>query len=323
MKGTEEYKNKYKNMTEKRIAENSDLDYLKDFYYFVKVKPKATTVYNYIGAVINFMRYNNLTDPSDLKLIHFTRYMAHIDNLKQSTQIATYHALQKYSKFLVANKINEDFMAFIDRPEFYEDQETKEKRSNSYLTENEIRNIIKSIMSSNKSDIWKQRDYTIIILLLTSGLRCSAVYKLDINDINFDKNTITVTEKRDNVRNIIIPDITMDELAKWIKMRGLIDNIKTPAVFVSNQRSRMDQRSLYRITNKYGDIEGKRIHPHMYRSTFGTNVWKNSGDLFLTQKSMGHSSPKTTELYIRGEDEAIMEKTANIAGNYISSLLYE
>lgn len=318
MRGVEEYKNKFKKRTENKILCNNDIEYLEDFYYFVKVKPKESTVYNYINYVINFLRFNNITKPEDLKLIHFTRYMAHIDDQKQSSQIAIYHALQKYSKFLSANKINEDYMSYVDRPEFYEDQETKSKREKSFLTEDEIKSIINSVMNSNKSDVWKQRDYTIILLLLTSGIRCSALYKLDVSDVNFSNNSIVVTEKRDNVREIILPVITMIELRKWIDLRNTLDVNNIDALFVSNQKSRMDSRSISRVSSKYGYIEGKSVHPHMYRSTFGTTMWKKSGDLFLTQKSMGHSNPKTTELYIRGEDRAIKERTASIMEDYIS-----
>ena len=320
MNGAEEMKEKFKKRTENKINENRDIKYLSDFYYFVKIKPKATTVYNYINYVIRFMRFNNITDPSDIRLLHYTKYMASIDNETQSYQIAVYHALQKYSKFLSVNKICDDYMEAIERPSFFEKQETKVKRENGYLTEQEASKILNSIIV-NINNAWQVRDYAIIILFLTSGIRCSALCNLDIKDIDFDNHTIIVTEKRSTIREIVVPTQTIDAIKNWLVYRNSMVDNNEPSLFISNRKTRLDNRSVYRIANKYGNIEGKRIHPHTFRATYGTTLYRRTNDLYFVQKNMGHSNPRTTELYIRGEDASIKEKSSMIMNEVLNDIL--
>ena len=95
-----------------------------------------------------------------------------------------------------------------------------------------------------------------------------------------------------------------------MKTRSEILNGKEEdALFISNQRVRMDQSSISRVVNKYASgIKGKRITPHKLRATYASTIYNESKDLYLTQKCMGHSSPKMTETYIRGQKDVNREK---------------
>jgi integrase len=63
----------------------------------------------------------------------------------------------------------------------------------------------------------------------------------------------------------------------------------------------MDQATIYRIVNKYAaNIKDKHITPHKLRATYGTHLYNETKDVYFVQNCMGHSSPKTTETYIRG-----------------------
>ena len=314
MNGAEEYKEKFIKMTERRISKNSDIDGLEDFYYYLLGENSPSSTYNYLNYVINFIRYSNITNIKDITLNSYNKYLASLINDTPSYRIAVHTALKKFSAFLAANKICEDYMLLKKRPQFSEKQETIIKRNEGVFSQDEINGAIKNILSSNKNDIWKQRDYVIVLVLLSSGIRCSALCKLDLSDINFTKNSITVTEKRNTVREILLPQKTINELELWLQLRKSISGLDTNAVFVSNQKTRMSQRSVFRLVNKY---TGK--HPHVCRSTYGTTLYKQSnGDLYLTQMNMGHSNPKTTELYIRGENDSIKEKAVNIMDNYLN-----
>ena len=317
MNGENEYKEQNKKKIENKIHNNSDIPYIEDYYYYVKTNKTLSTVYNYINYVINFLRFTNVDNPSNIKLLDYTKYMASLDDETPSYQIAVYSALKTYSEFLYANKLNDHHMTFVKRPKFYETQETKIRRENSYLTKDEVDTVLSSILSSDTKEVWKARDYAIILMLLTSGIRCSALFKLDIKSIDLNKGAIYVHEKGDNVREIFIPSKTVDAVSNWMKLRNINVADKNEALFISNQRSRLNQRSIYRITNKYGYIEGKTVHPHIFRSTFGSFLHEMSnGDLYFVQECMGHSNPKTTELYIRGRRDNIKEKARCIMSNY-------
>ena len=316
MTGREEYKMDFRNKTIKKLNENNDLKYLEDFYYYI-AKKEPTTVYNYINYVIAFLRKLDISDPSCITFNSYNKYTAMLVEETSSYQIAVYSALKKFSTFLYANKICEsDYMQNVERPKSYEKQETKIKRQNSVLTKEEIVEMLSNVKESAKNNIWKQRDYAIIVLFLTSGIRSSALYKLDLNDVNFNNNTIVVTEKRDNVREIILPQSTMDEIIKWVDIRNTL-NPKTDALFISNQKTRISSKTIYRIVNEYGSVNNRNGHPHILRSTYGTMLYENTGDLYLTQTNMGHSNPKTTELYIRGKDIDVKKKAAQVIENCI------
>ena len=64
----------------------------------------------------------------------------------------------------------------------------------------------------------------------------------------------------------------------------------------------MTENSISDVTKKYAfTIKGKNISPHKLRATYGTMLYNKTKDLYFVQKCMKHSSPKTTEIYIRGE----------------------
>lgn len=315
MKGYEEYKNDFRTKALRKVESNNDILYLEDFYYYI-AKKEPTSVYNYINYVVNFLRQTGITDPHNITFGAYNKYTAMMVDKTPSYQIAVYSALKKYSAFLFANNICPNYMEQVERPKNYERQETKEKREKSVLSKDELSVVLNNILNSNENPIWKKRDYAITLLFVTSGIRNSALYKLDVNNVDFNNGTIIVTEKRDNVREIILPDKTLNALKEWINIRSTLKP-NTEALFISNQKTRMSSRSIYRIANKYGSVDGKNGHPHIFRSTYGTILWETSGDLYLTQKNMGHSNPKTTELYIRGKDADIKKRSAQIMEMYI------
>ena len=66
----------------------------------------------------------------------------------------------------------------------------------------------------------------------------------------------------------------------------------------------MDSTSIYNVVKKYSkNINGKNITPHKLRATYGTQLYNETGDIYFVQDCMGHSNPKTTELYVRDKKE--------------------
>lgn len=80
----------------------------------------------------------------------------------------------------------------------------------------------------------------------------------------------------------------------------------------------MDQTSISRAVNKYSiTIKGKHITPHKLRATYGTQLYNITKDIYFVQQCMGHSNPKTTELYVR-EDNKDRKKASDIMSGLIS-----
>ena len=320
MTGKDDYNNKFNRMSLRRI-EKSDPDWhLFGFYNSLVIKRSYKTAYEYLGYVIDFLE-KYVDDVRQIDVDCYYGYMASIKNSSSSKQIGAYHSLQKYSKYLKSKGLCEDYMQYIDRPKFFEDQKTIDKREKGFLTKSETKKMFDNLEKQYKNDIWKTRNYAILIIFLSTGIRCSALYKLDVEDVDLHEKTITVYEKGGKNRVINIPDQTADAIKKWLEYRSLLigDNSTENALIISTRKRRMDAGSIYYLIKKVGEIvTGKNITPHKLRATYGTQLYSITKDLFFVQSCMGHSSPKTTEIYIRGQKSDISKKAANIMGGFIN-----
>ena len=80
----------------------------------------------------------------------------------------------------------------------------------------------------------------------------------------------------------------------------------------------MDQSSISRVVKKYAsEISNKNITPHKLRATYGTQLLKATNDIYFVQDCMGHSNPKTTELYIRGQKQENRKKASEIMSKIV------
>ena len=327
MNGNETLYNKYLFKINNILNSNKEVEYLKSFYNYMGTKLSISTRYNYINYVLNFIKYLKYKDVSKINLDDYTEFIGTISECTPSYQIAVYSALKKFSKYLEAsNKNSMNPMQYIERPNPSEKQSTIIKRNNGFLEEKEIvkylRNVTTGINDKRKiSEVWKIRDYSIIILFLNLGIRCSALYKLDVSSINFENKILITTEKRNKTREYELSDDVCNVLLNWLDVRKeILGDINEDALFISDRRTRIDNSSIYRIVNKYSkNIEGKNITPHKLRATYGTLLYNKTKDLYFVQDRMGHVNPKTTELYIRGQKSNNGKKAADI----MSSLTFK
>ena len=311
MNGKQEYENKIENKINNLLLNNRNLT---GYYSFISDKAISTR-YTYVCYVNNFLNYAN-KNPNQLTLDDFSGYMLFIQktaNGEKTTtgyRISVYSALKKYGTYLVASEqLSKNPMDYIDRPKAIDSQKTIEKRAIGYLSKPEIKKYISAIdngVGSNRSKSrqkeWKERDLAMIMIFLNTGIRCSALMKIDINHIDFRKKTLTVTDKESYVNTYDLTDELLDIIKAWMfKREEILNDYKTEALFISNRKTRMDQASIYRIVNKYSsNIQGKHITPHKLRATYGTQLYEATKDIYFVQNCMHHSSPKTTGLYIRG-----------------------
>lgn len=310
MTGRQEDNIRYLELIENAVQYESQ--YVKGFVNYLS-SMAIKSRYSYITKVIKFLKEINKKE-TDLKYIDFLFYISNIqytENGEETTpsyRITVYAALKKFSKFLFISKvIPENYMENIEKPKSGELQKTIAKRENAYLTESELQeyvyNVNNGITTNNHTPQgrWRNRDKAIISIFLTTGIRCSALMKLDISDIDIEKRTLLVTDKGDKVSSYYMSDDTISIVEKWMDDRSKMF-IDGSALFVTKYRKRMTENSISDVTKKYAfTIKGKNISPHKLRATYGTMLYNKTKDLYFVQKCMKHSSPKTTEIYIRGE----------------------
>lgn len=322
MEGQKEYEKKIITKIEGLIKKNNGKQYLNGFYYYLSSDHSYSSIYNYLLHVISFMDFSGNKSLEQLRLDDYTMFLSKIKNCTQSYQIAVYSALKNFSTYLVANGNNiNNPMQYVKRPRFFEDTTTKEKREKGFLTGSEIKKYIRTVQEGTGSsracarqERWKDRDMLIVYILLSTGMRCSALYKLNISDIDFSKKKLITIDKGGIINEYPLEDMIIDCALKWMDTRNeILDGTKEDALFISNQKTRMDQSSISRIVNKYASsIKGKHITPHKLRATYASTIYNETKDLYLTQKCMGHSTPKMTEIYIRGQKDVNRERGLEI-----------
>lgn len=306
----EKWKNKLDNLIEKYPNY-----YLREFSNF-NTNLSYESLYTYSYAIAKFVESVGKAI-REIGFDEYTGYMASIRDYSPSRQIVVYSALKKYNKYLKASgKVDKDYMEMIPRPNATERQSTISKREKGFLSEEEIPKYLQNVKNANgyrEAKYWKERDMLLIQLFLNTGLRCSGVWKLNVSDIDFDNKILITTEKRGKVKVYPLTDEMIGLINNWLIARQRRANAGEEALFVSELGSRLSTDRIAEIIHSYaGDIVGKNITPHKLRATFGTQVYNATGDIYLTQQAMGHSTPTTTELYIRGQLAKSMTTAADV-----------
>lgn len=145
----------------------------------------------------------------------------------------------------------------------------------------------------------RQRDLAILTLFLGTGIRVSELVGIDISDVDFDVNGFTVTRKGGNQAILYFPDEVADVLKAYMDVRMKIEPLDgyENALFLSLQRRRISVRAVEIMVKKYATLAAplkKRLSPHKLRSTFGTNLYHETGDIYLVADVLGHSDVNTT-----------------------------
>ena len=163
-------------------------------------------------------------------------------------------------------------------------------------------------------NITKDRDIAIIILLLGTGIRISECVGINISDIDFNSNAIKIKRKGEKEVFIYFSDEVEKYLLKYINIRKNNVNATDDALFLSLQNKRLNQRSIENLVKKYAKIVTplKHITPHKLRSTYGTSLYKETGDIYLVADVLGHNDVNTTKKHYAAIEDDRRRSARNI-----------
>ncbi len=194
------------------------------------------------------------------------------------------------------------------------------------LEEKEVEKMLSIVQSGDRLSPRQQkyqaltrlRDYAMLCLFLGTGIRVSECVGINLDDIDFTQNAFLVTRKGGNQVMLYFPQEVADALLSYIEERKLV--IPLPgheeALFLSLQKRRITQRAVQNLVKKYALLAAplkKRISPHKLRSTFGTNLYHETGDIYLVADVLGHADVNTT----RKHYAAMTEMRRREAANYV------
>ena len=145
------------------------------------------------------------------------------------------------------------------------------------------------------------RDVALLEILYASGARVSEICGLDLDDIDYDRNTIAVIGKGNKERTIPIGTPAVKALRRWIS-EGRKQLVKIPgeqAVFLGARGKRIDQRTVRTVVyDALTALEGvEKMGPHSLRHSAATHLLEGGADLRTVQEILGHASLATTQIY--------------------------
>lgn len=246
------------------------------------------TIKTYTYLFKEFLQFHYTKDPEKIDEEDIRKYQNFIVTKKKvstSTQNQAINAIKFYFEKVLKR----------DKTTYYIDRPRKEKKLPEIASENEILKIIEVT--------YNLKHKSIIVILYSSGIRRNELLNLRIKDIDFNKNIIFVRSgKGKKDRTTILADFAKKTIIEYL-------NIFKPNywLFEGMHRNRYSSTSVGNIlkqASKYAKLN-KVIKPHMLRHSFATHMLEKGVDLRYIQTLLGHSSPKTTEIYTHVSNKSL------------------
>ena len=164
----------------------------------------------------------------------------------------------------------------------------------------------------------KQRDIAIITLFLGTGIRVSECVGLDITDVNFRENSIRIRRKGGNEAILYFGAEVESALLDYIngsrqQMALQAQSGHENALFYSIQKRRISVHAVENLVRKYTEsvVTQKKITCHKLRSTFGTTLYQETGDIYLVADVLGHKDVNTTKKHYASIKDEHRRKAAS------------
>jgi len=162
---------------------------------------------------------------------------------------------------------------------------------------------------SDTEDPLSLRDLAMVELLYSSGIRVSELTNLDLNQIDFERNTVRVIGKgnRERIAPFGIP--ARKAIENWIEKRQEFAPATEQALFVGRRGKRIDPRTVRDVVYKVTEAidPSRRLGPHALRHSAATHLLEGGADLRTVQELLGHSSLATTQIYTHVSEERLKE----------------
>ena len=247
----------------------------------------------------------------------YNKHNSDITNSEQGKKRKMSALRNMYSYFCKAKMISKNPAELVSMPKLHENEIIRlephevvmlldEVESGEQLTKTQLKYHAKT----------KLRDTAIITLLLGTGIRVSECVGIDLNDIDFDNNGIHIHRKGGYNTVVYFPDEVRNLLIKYIEQRKTIIPCSGSenALFLSLQNKRITVKAIENLVKKYTQkvTPVKKITPHKLRSTFGTNLYKKSGDIYLVADVLGHKDINTTRKHYAAQDDDNRRRAAKM-----------
>ncbi len=224
----------------------------------------------------------------------------------KARMLSAIRALYKY--LYKKGRISTNAPSLIDTPKLHE-------KAIIRLEPDEIKRLLITVesgegLSARQRQYHKStvvRDTAIITLFLGTGMRISELVGIDTDDLNFMSNEVRIVRKGGNEEQLVFGPEVRSALLEYLIIREGITAADghEHALFLSLQKKRISVRSVELLVKKYSAIAAplKKISPHKLRSTYGTMLYRETGDIYLVADVLGHKDVNTTRKHYAAMSE--------------------
>ncbi len=221
-----------------------------------------------------------------------------------------------YNYFFQSELIEKNPAALIPMPKLHQKEIIRLDADEVALLLDEVEDGDKLTKSQKRfHDKTKVRDMALLTLLLGTGIRVSECVGLDIEDVDFKNNGIKVRRKGGYEAIVYFGEEVEKALFDYLEQRKRIIPLSghEHALFLSMQNRRITVRAVENMVKKYASTVTtlKKITPHKLRSTYGTSLYRETGDIYLVADVLGHKDVNTTKKHYAALEDERRRRAAN------------
>lgn len=263
---------------------------------------RPLTISNYKDDFKVFLEYfPYIEDTDDLSIgdIDEFNYKQSIDELKVTTIKRRISTLKNFYIFLESECIKTGIIKEVLTP-----------KATKYLPEYLTIEEVNDLFSSFKNDTFEEiRDYAILEMIYSCGLRVSELIELKLKDINAQEKVVKIVGKGFKEREVPIRDealIALNEYLKYVKKDMIV--VDKNIIFLNKHGKKLTRQYVWQMIKDRAKKAGitKDISPHTLRHSFATHLLSKGCDLKVVQKLLGHENIETTQIYTHVAEEKIL-----------------
>ena len=318
-------------------------DFTKDFFRAIEPNTSAKTRISYVYDIrlfFQFLQINNphfakkdsikdirLEDLEQLQPVDIEEYLEYLKYYKDADGVIHTNKERGIHRKLAALR---SFYAYYYKREYIHNNPTLivdmpklHKREIIRLDPDEVANLLDYVehggdeMTGMKKVYFERnkiRNLALFTLLLGTGIRVSECVGLDVEDIDFRNNGIRLIRKGGSEMVVYFGPEVEKALKDYLESRKAISPLEghEHALFYSTQRKRIGVQAVENLVKKYARAitTTKKITPHKLRSTYGTTLYQETGDIYLVADVLGHKDVNTTKKHYAAMDDARRRKAA-------------
>ena len=270
--------------------------------YTKNASPK--TIENYSLWVNRFINYIWDVDAWEIKMIHIQDFRMSLVKQGLSPKTVNYHAvgLRSFFKFMLRNDVETLAPEKIDLAKI-------PPRKVSYLSENQVKDMLEAPWKVEKNPLKILRDKAILATLYGTGLRVTELITLKTKDIKLSENQFSVIGKWSKLRSVFLTQEAREKLKKYILSRSDDSEYLFISLSWNSYGQPLSRNSVESLVKKYAELVWitEKVTPHTLRHSFATTLLRKGADIRSVQALLWHSSIQTTQIYTHVDDKYLQK----------------